>query len=73
MFQSSPKELFLMYFLFIRCPAKVKLVHATNQVELQDLNHNHPLILGRRQAGEVQKLKEARKLDEIKKEPEKPM
>lgn len=66
----SQKELFLMYFLISRCPAKVKLVHATNQVELQDLNHNHPLILGRRQAGEVQKLKEARKQNTIKREPE---
>lgn len=31
----------------------------TNQVEIRNLNHNHPRNIGRRSAGEVMKLKQA--------------
>lgn len=42
----------------LKCPARLKLVKLTNDVELQNLNHNHPVMLGRRPIGEVKRIKE---------------
>lgn len=42
----------------LKCPARLKLVKLTNEVELQCLNHNHPIMLGRRPIGEVQRIKQ---------------
>lgn len=42
----------------LKCPARLKLVRLTNEVELQNLNHNHPVMLGRRPIGEVQRIKQ---------------
>lgn len=44
----------------LKCPARLKLVKLTNEVELQNLNHNHPVMLGRRPVGEVQRIKQQR-------------
>lgn len=43
----------------IGCPARVRLVHVNNRVEIKNLNHNHPVVVGRRQIGEASKLKNA--------------
>lgn len=42
----------------LKCPARLKLVKLTNEVELQNLSHNHPIMLGRRPIGEVQRIKQ---------------
>lgn len=42
----------------LKCPARLKLVRLTNEVELQNLNHNHPVMLGRRPFGEAQRIKQ---------------
>lgn len=42
----------------LKCPARLKLVKLTNEVELQNLVHNHPVMLGRRPIGEVQRIKQ---------------
>lgn len=46
-----------MTICFIRCPARARLVHGTNKVEIKNLNHNHPVKVPRRSCGEAQKLK----------------
>lgn len=47
--------------IFDRCPAKARLIHANNQVEIHDPNHNHPLIVERRSISEAKKLRETLK------------
>lgn len=42
-----------------RCPARARLVHDSNRVEIKNLNHNHSATVPRRSGGEAQKLKEA--------------
>lgn len=42
----------------LKCSARLKLVKLTNEVELQNLQHNHPIMLGRRPIGEAQRIKQ---------------
>lgn len=41
------------------CPARARLVHINNRVEIKNMNHNHPVVVGRRPVGEALKLKQA--------------
>lgn len=34
-------------------------MHVNNKVEIKNLNHNHPVVVGRRSIGEALKLKQA--------------
>lgn len=43
----------------IGCPARARLVHINNRVEIKNLEHNHPVVMGRRSIGEATKLKQA--------------
>lgn len=36
-----------------------RLVHINNKVEIKNLDHNHPVVVGRRSVGEALKLKAA--------------
>lgn len=51
----------------IGCPARARLVHINNRVEIKNLNHNHPVVMGRRSIGEALKLKQAWKREKRKK------
>lgn len=54
----------------IGCPARARLVHINNQVEITNLDHNHEIVVGRRPVGEAHKLKQAWKKErkQLKKE-----
>lgn len=48
-----------MIHISIRCPARARLLHGSNKVEIKNLNHNHAAIVPRRAGGEAKKLKKA--------------
>lgn len=67
----SNKKKLSIFDEFFRCPARARMVHVDNRVEITNLDHNHEVVIGRRSVGEAHKLKQAWKKERSKKKQKK--